>query len=74
MVKKADFNIPLSGIVYQEGKWWIAHCLELDLVAEGHTASEAIRDCLKLAVFQIQTAFEEGDIRSIFKPAPAEVW
>ena len=67
-------NIALRMIVYREGDWWYAHCLELDIVAEGETADNAMRDLEDLCRFQIETALEEGDLDSVFRPAPPAAW
>lgn len=67
-------RINLSGVIYHEGADWLAHCLELDIVAEGKTPAEAFRNVIDLCEFQIDTALEEGDLQSIFRPAPPEMW
>jgi predicted RNase H-like HicB family nuclease len=41
----------LSYIVWQEGDWYIAQCLEVDVASQGETedgAIENLRDALKL--------------------------
>ena len=35
-------QIELRVIAYQEEGVWLAHCLELDIVAEGTAASESV--------------------------------
>lgn len=50
---KRDLRIPLHAVVYQHAQWWIAHCLELDLVAEGKTADGAIQDLMELSETQL---------------------
>jgi hypothetical protein len=69
-----DLRIPLSAVVYQESRWWIAHCLELDLVAEGASPEDATRALYRLTEFQLAKAMEEGDVTTAFRPAPADVW
>ncbi len=71
---KQDLRIPLRAVAYRHGEWWIAHCLELDLVAEGHSPTEALRDLLDLSATQIKAAIKRGDLASIFRPAPPEIW
>jgi hypothetical protein len=71
---ESNLSINLSAIVYQEDGAWIAHCLELDIVAEGENADDAIRSLVSLCDFQIKVAMEEGDICSIFRAAPPEIW
>lgn len=67
-------QLELRGIVYREMDQWIAHCLELDIVAEGKTAAAAVADAIDLCVFQIDAAIENNDLESIFRPAPAKYW
>jgi len=67
-------NIPLSAVVYCEGGVWFAHCLELDIVAEGDKPASAIQDLMELSALQIEVASREGDLSSIFSPAPPEIW
>ena len=41
----------MSFVVWQEGKWFIAQCLDVDIASQGHSESEAIdnlRDALEL--------------------------
>jgi hypothetical protein len=71
---KPTIRIPLRAVTYRHDRWWIAHCLELDLVAEGKTPREAIKDLVELACTQIEAAIDEGDLESVFRPAPAEIW
>ena len=69
-----DFEMELRVITYREEGVWLAHCLELDIVAEGKTAKKAFADLVDLCLLQITTAVEENDLRSIIRPAPAEFW
>jgi hypothetical protein len=71
---KKKFRVELRAVAYRQGDWWIAHCLELDLVAEGRTASAAIQDVVELSCTQIEEAVESGDIQSVFRAAPPEIW
>ncbi len=71
---KQSPRVSLRFVIYQEGEWWFAHCLELDIVAEGNTPKEALHDVLSLCSTQIAEAVEAGDVASIFRPAPAEFW
>ena len=67
---RLDFNI----LVYREDSWWIAHCLEMDLPAEGSSPEEALDNVTQLIDFQIENALEESDLASIFSPAPPDLW
>jgi predicted RNase H-like HicB family nuclease len=69
-----NVKISLSAIIYREDDTWLAHCLEMDIVAEGETPGKAWRDLDDLCKLQINIALEEGDLESIFRPAPSEIW
>jgi hypothetical protein len=71
---KMAFRIPLRAVAYQHGRWWLAHCLELDLVAEGNSAEEAFQDLLDISTTQIKTAIRAGNLESVFRAAPPEIW
>jgi predicted RNase H-like HicB family nuclease len=71
---KSNLRINLSAIIYQEDGVWIAHCLELDIVSEGKTVDAAVSGLVSLCDLQIKTAMEAGDLGSIFRPAPPEIW
>jgi len=67
---RLDFQV----LLYRENPYWIAHCLETDLVAEGKTVAEAVDNLIDISNVQIQSALDEGDLASLFSPAPADVW
>jgi len=67
-------QLDLRVIVYREDGLWLAHCLELDIVAEGESPQKAVRDLTDLCLLQIKTSIEESDLTSIFRPAPPEFW
>src|SRR5688572_11519392 len=69
-----QLNVELRAVVYREGAWTIAHCLELDVVAEGSNSQEALRSLLEMCDMQIETADREGDLEAAFRPAPAKFW
>jgi predicted RNase H-like HicB family nuclease len=71
---RPNFSINLSAIAYCEDGVWLAHCLELDIVSEGKDTDDALRSLMSLCELQITVAVEEGDIESIFRPAPPEIW
>ena len=70
----SDLSINLSAIAYCEDGVWIAHCLELDIVADGADVDDAIKSLISLCDFQIRTAMEQGEFGSVFRPAPPEIW
>ena len=71
---KQTFRFDLRAVVYRHGEWWIAHCLELDLVAEGRAPQSAVNDLMEISSTQIDTALKAGDLGSAFRPAPPAIW
>ena len=67
---RQELRISLRAVVYPHGEWWIAHCLELDVVAEGRDRKTAIQDLMDLCATQIETAIDTGNLESVFRPAP----
>ena len=73
-MSQSRLEIDLRGVVYPEQGQWIAHCRELDVGAQGETLDDAVAGMIELCEFQIQTALEDGDLESIFRPAPSRFW
>lgn len=71
---RQPIRIDLRFVAYPDGEGWVAHCLELDLVAQGQSADEAFGNLVELCDFQIETAAQDGDLESIFRPAPSQFW
>ena len=71
---KRGFRVALRAVAYPHGTWWIAHCLELDLVTEGRDLDSAFQDLMDVSATQIETAIEAGNLESVFRPAPPEIW
>jgi len=70
----SNFSINLSAVAYREDQLWLAHCLELDIVAEAKSVDDAIQSLISLCDLQIKVAIEDGDLQSIFRPAPPKFW
>jgi hypothetical protein len=65
-----NFNILLK----KEEDLFVAHCLELDIVATGDTVQQAKNDVLDLIVAQVDYAFSNDNLDHLYHPAPPEVW
>lgn len=64
---------PLLNILsWEEGGEHFAHCLELDIVAQGEGEQEALQSLAELIVHQVE--FAEDNKMEIFHPAPIEYW
>jgi predicted RNase H-like HicB family nuclease len=61
-------------ILYREDDYYIAHCLEFDLIAQGDDPGEAFKNLLDAIDLQAVYALESGDPGILFNPAPVEYW
>jgi len=61
-------------LIKKEAEMWVAHCLELDIVATAPTEQEVEADILDLISAQVDYAFSHGNLDHLFHPAPAQVW
>ncbi len=68
------YRLSLDILFYRSGYQWIAHCLQTDIVAEGESITNALKNLFELMAFQLEAASDEEDMNSIFRPAPAEYW
>ena len=64
------FNV----IIKKEDNLFIAHCLELDIVATGKIQKDVEKDMGELIVAQVDYAFSNDNLEHLYKPAPKEVW
>jgi hypothetical protein len=64
----------LRGVLYQEGGRWLAHVLELDLVAVGDTQEGAVSRLLETLRFWSEDAVETDSVGQLMRPAPAQYW
>ena len=59
----------LRGIVFKEGKYWIARCLTVDHTAQAGNPRAAIRECIEGVLDDLKYAIEH-DTLEYLKPAP----
>lgn len=64
------FNV----IVKKEDDLFVAHCLELDIVATAKSQKEVEKDMADLIVAQVDYAFTNDNLEHLYRPAPKEVW
>jgi len=67
---KINFNI----LIEKDEGLWVAHCLELDIVATSPNMREVTRDIRDLIRVQVESAFTNNNLDHLFRPAPKEVW
>jgi hypothetical protein len=66
----------LQAFVYQdpESDDYLAHCLQLDLMASGPDAFTASKNLLDVVREQIRYALENDNLEHLIHPAPPEAW
>ena len=69
---KASFNVNI--FIKKEDGVYVAHCMELDIVAVADTADQAQRELISLVCAQIDYAFSNDNLDNLFHSAPANVW
>ena len=70
MEKSMTFNI----LAKKEKNVWIAHCLELDIIATADKLPVLKKEIVDLIITQIDYAFSNDNLENLYHPAPAEVW
>ena len=68
-------KVSVQVVVFQEGDWVCAQCLEYDIAAQGKTLDDCLYELYRLIVCHIAISVEHGlePLRSL-KPAPTRFW
>jgi len=61
-------------VIKKEEGLWVAHCLELDIVAANKNLASVKKEIGDLITAQVSYAFENDNVENLYRPAPAEVW
>jgi hypothetical protein len=72
--QKANASMTFNVFVKKDGAMFIAHCLELDIVATGDSPEKVKNDLIDLVYAQIDYAFTHDNLDYLYHPAPKEVW
>lgn len=64
------FNV----LIKEEEGIYIAHCLELDIVATARSIRQVENDLRDLIKAQVDYAFAHKNLDNLYHPAPSEVW
>ena len=72
IMSKPHFRLNI--ILHEEDNEFIAHCLEMDIVATNTTQKKTIDDLIDLIKAQIVFAINNGNEDYLLKSAPFEVW
>lgn len=69
-----DWSFKFRILVKKEDDLWVAHCLELDLVAAGPTEEQVESDIIDIITEQITYCVSNDNMDYLFRRAPKEVW
>jgi hypothetical protein len=69
-----QFAVSFSILINEDDDLFVAHCLELDIVATGSTLIEAKTSIIDLIRAQLDYAFRNDNLDNLYRPAPREVW
>jgi hypothetical protein len=68
-------ELKIRAVVFQSGEWWVAQCLEYDLVALAHRLEDLPRELHRVLSLQIQASLEcEVEPFEGYSKAPARFW
>ncbi|MBU1056101.1 MAG: hypothetical protein KKC46_20095 [Proteobacteria bacterium] len=71
-MNEAAFSVNI--LIKKDNDIFVAHCLELDIVATGKTIAEVQSEIISLISAQIEYAFTNNNLEYLYHPAPSEVW
>ena len=61
-------------LIYREDDYWIAHCLEYDLLGDGKTVRTALKRLMGVIETQISYLKENDLMEQLYHPAPLQYW
>lgn len=62
-------------VVFQQGDWWVAHCLEVDLATQSKSLSKLPLELADLLSSQVAVSRELGvEPFQGLRPAPSRYW
>ena len=76
MIKKMDIprNFHILILDNTRRKRVIAHCLDMDIAAEGKNEAEAMKNLTNLIKVQLEYCLENNMLESAFRQAPQKYW
>lgn len=69
-----EISFTTNVLIKREDDMFVAHCLELDIVAVDATLDDVQREIVSLICAQIDFAFSNDNLDNLYHPAPSEVW
>lgn len=72
MGKKAEFRLDI--LIKKEEDYYLAHCLQFDIVITADTLKDVRHDMINLCKAHIDYSYKNDNMEFLFSPAPKEVW
>ncbi len=72
MRKIPDFRLDV--LIKKEDDYYIAHCLQFDLVATDDTLKGVQKSIIELCNAHIQFSYKNNNTDYLFSPAPNKIW
>ena len=72
MNRKAEIRLDI--LIKKEKDYFLAHCLQFDIVTTADTLEEVRKDIIDLCRAHIEFSHEHDNLDYLFSPAPKEVW
>lgn len=72
MGQKAEIRLDI--LIKKEDDYFLAHCLQFDIVTTADTLEEVRKGILDLCHAHIGFSHEHDNLDYLFSPAPKEVW
>jgi hypothetical protein len=69
-----DRQQTLRAVLYREEGKWVAHCLDVDIVATGPTRDHAAKELVEAVTAQIDYVRDHQNHAHLYRSAPLEVW
>ncbi len=73
-MSKKTIAMTVNVLLKKEDKVWLAHCLELDIVASSTRIKDVKKEMGQLIGAQVDYAFSNDNLNNLYHPAPPEVW
>ncbi|HOG17674.1 MAG TPA: hypothetical protein PLB96_10065 [Syntrophales bacterium] len=67
-------KIQLDILIKKEEDYYLAHCLQFDIIATADTLEDVRRDIVDLCRAHIDYSYKCDNMEYLFSPAPKEVW
>jgi predicted RNase H-like HicB family nuclease len=67
-------KIRLDILIKKEENYFLAHCLQFDIVTTADTLKDVRKDIIDLCRAHIEYAHAHDNLEYLFSPAPKEVW